>query len=135
VVEDEPQIRKMLFRFLQAQGYTVSLATNGVEALEQVQKERPDLLLLDVNMPVMNGLEVLQQLKQQNKQLKVIMMSGTSTPEMIKSAMELGVMEFLDKPVTLKKLKESIARILVNSHSLEQSPGEFENTEVRNENF
>ena len=135
MVEDEPQIRKMLFRFLQAQGYTVSLATNGVEALEQVQKERPDLLLLDVNMPVMNGLEVLQQLKQQNKQLKVIMMSGTSTPEMIKSAMELGVMEFLDKPVTLKKLKESIARILVNSHSLEQSPGEFENTEVRNENF
>ena len=113
----------------------MSLATNGVEALEQVQKERPDLLLLDVNMPVMNGLEVLQQLKQQNKQLKVIMMSGTSTPEMIKSAMELGVMEFLDKPVTLKKLKESIARILVNSHSLEQSPGEFENTEVRNENF
>jgi len=67
VVEDEPQIRKMLFRFLQAQGYTVSLATNGVEALEQVQKERPDLLLLDVNMPVMNGLEVLQQLKQHKK--------------------------------------------------------------------
>ena len=126
MVEDETPIRKMLFKFLQTQGYTVFSAANGWEALEQVHKESPEIMLLDVNMPGMNGLEVLQQLKQQNKQLKVIMMSGTSTPEIRKSAMELGVMEFLDKPLTLQKLKESIAKILVNSHPLEQSPGEFE---------
>jgi len=108
VVEDEMSIRKLLFNFLQAQGYTVSLATNGLEALEQVHKERPDLLLLDVNMPVMNGLEVLQQLKKQNKHLKVIMMSGTTTPEIRKSTMELGVMDFLDKPLPLQKLSRMI---------------------------
>jgi two-component system response regulator (stage 0 sporulation protein F) len=111
VVEDETSIREMLVGFLKHQGYTVSSASNGLEALEQVHKESPEIMLLDVNMPGMNGIEVLQQVRKQDKQLKIIMMSGTERPETIKSMMGPPVVNFLTKPFPLQKLKESIAKV------------------------
>jgi DNA-binding NtrC family response regulator len=140
VVDEDALIREMLFEYLRQQDYTVFLAANGKEALEQAYRERPDLMLLDVNpvrksrnnggenthslynairelsngvnMPVMDGLDVLKQLGEKSKHTKVIMMSGTETPEMVKSIKEPQVVDFLVKPFPLQKLKESIDRIL-----------------------
>ncbi len=81
VVDDEPGMVDLLKWFLASKGHTVSTAADGPEALQKVQDERPDAVLLDINLPRMNGLEVLRRIRESDPEVGVIMVSGLSDKE------------------------------------------------------
>jgi CheY-like chemotaxis protein len=86
-------------RILQREGYEVMGAANGVEALDSIQRESPDLVLLDVMMPEMDGMTMLEELRDnpQTRELPVILMTALSDESRLRKARELGVREYLVK--------------------------------------
>ncbi len=100
VVEDEKPISKALQLKLTHEGYIVDVAFNGDEAIEKIQNQNFDLILLDIVMPVRDGFGVLEGLKQSGKTIPVIITSNLSQPEDIKRAKELGATDFVVKSDT-----------------------------------
>ncbi len=109
VVDDEPGMVDLLKWFLVSKGHTVSTAADGPEALQKVQDERPDAVLLDINLPRMNGLEVLRRIRESDPEVGVIMVSGLSDKETCEAAMGLGALAYLTKPVDLRALERRLA--------------------------
>jgi two-component system nitrogen regulation response regulator NtrX len=104
VVDDEDSIRTSLAGILEDDGFRVLFANDGVTALEVVKKELPDLVLLDIWMPRMDGIETLQKLKELYPALLVIMMSGHGTIETAVKSTKMGAYDFVEKPFSLEKL-------------------------------
>lgn len=104
VVDDNPEIHELLRVAFKREGYHVLVARNGFEGLETLAKERVDLALLDVMMPGMSGLEMLSRLRVDHKDLRVIVMTASSTPETALSAMRDQACDFLAKPFQLDEL-------------------------------
>ena len=104
VVDDEKAIGLALKGILGDEGYEVSLAQDGAEALALVEEEAPDLVLLDIWMPGMDGLEVLERLKRRQSALPVIMISGHANVEMAVKATRLGAFDFIEKPLDMDKI-------------------------------
>jgi two-component system chemotaxis response regulator CheY len=115
VVDDQPELRMLFQRVLENQGYTVVLAENGVEGLQIIEQCNPQLVLLDMAMPRMDGLTFLQAIRGQKKwaNLPVIMLSGLMTAEQIAAARELGVADRLVKAeFSMKELRARVARFV-----------------------
>lgn len=112
VVDDEKDIRISLTGILEDEGYTVLTAEGGVEALECAQQELPDLVLLDIWMPGMDGLETLERLKALFPEITVIMISGHGTIETAVRATKLGAFDFIEKPLSLDKVLISVVNAL-----------------------
>jgi two-component system nitrogen regulation response regulator NtrX len=112
VVDDEESIRSALAGILEDEGYRTLFANDGMEALEHVQRELPDLTLLDIWMPQLDGLETLQRLKQLYPALTVVMMSGHGTIETAVRATKLGAYDFIEKPLSLEKVILTIQNAL-----------------------
>ncbi|MGI8906906.1 MAG: response regulator [Candidatus Sumerlaeaceae bacterium] len=117
VVDDEPDIRTMLDISLKNQGYEVQLASDGVEGLELIRKTRPDLAILDVKMPRMNGFELLVAMRNdaQLKDMPVVMLTsltvGTGkSDELWRQSLEIT--DFLSKPFDTQELLSRVNRIL-----------------------
>ena len=107
VVEDDQLARQTLGRLLKSVGYDTSSAADGQEALELVRDRRPDVIVLDVRMPHLNGLEVLKRLQDQS--IPVIMLSAESDPQTIERAQQLGAKKFLVKAAfSVKELLEDV---------------------------
>jgi two-component system nitrogen regulation response regulator NtrX len=104
VVDDERDIRTSLTGILEDEGFQVSCAASGVEALESVSQEMPDIVLLDIWMPGLDGLETLEKLKTLFPNLTVIMISGHGTIETAVRATKLGAFDFIEKPLSLDKV-------------------------------
>lgn len=104
VVDDEASIRASLRGILEDEGYRLLLAEDGGKALDMVQGEMPDLVLLDIWMPGIDGIEVLQRLKSVHPALLVIMMSGHGTIETAVRSTKMGAYDFIEKPLSLEKL-------------------------------
>jgi len=104
VVDDELGIRKSLEGALKDEGYRVLLAETGQQALEMIASEKPDLVLLDIWMPGMDGMETLSQLKARWPHQSVLMMSGHGRIEMAVKATKLGAFDFAEKPLSLERL-------------------------------
>ena len=104
VVDDEASIRTSLQGILEDEGYKPLLAEDGAKALALVQRDVPDLVLLDIWMPGIDGIEVLQQLKANHPSLLVIMMSGHGTIETAVRSTKMGAYDFIEKPLSLEKL-------------------------------
>ncbi|RME37832.1 MAG: sigma-54-dependent Fis family transcriptional regulator [Deltaproteobacteria bacterium] len=104
VVDDEASIRESLQGILQDEGYNPVFAENGEQALALLGSELPDLVLLDIWMPGMDGLEVLERIKALYPDLTVIMMSGHGTIETAVRATKMGAFDFIEKPLSLEKL-------------------------------
>jgi DNA-binding NtrC family response regulator len=111
VVEDGQSQRKMLQGFLKDEGYGVSEAKNGVEALKGVREEYFDVLLLDYKMPGMDGMEVLEEVKRLNPQIDVIMMTAYGTIDTAVRAMKAGAADYITKPIDLEELSILLERI------------------------
>ena len=109
VVDDEQDIRDASERILSRVGYHVQKASRGDEALDILNKERVDILLLDLKMPGMDGLEVLERIRKQNTQIQVIVITGYATVETAIEAMKQGAYDFIPKPFEPDQL-----RIVVN---------------------
>ncbi len=108
VVDDDPNVQEILREFLSAKGYEVSKAGDGVEALRKVKEERPHLILLDIQMPKMDGLEVLRRLREIDKEVSVIMITSVNEQEIARKAMELGAFDYIVKPLDLPYLEQSL---------------------------
>lgn len=113
VVDDEPGIIAALTGALAHWGYAVSTAPDGPQALEQVKATRPHVVLLDINMPGMDGLEVLRHLRAFDPAIGVIMLSGVGDEETRQTALTLGADDYLRKPTRLEDVERSVARRLV----------------------
>lgn len=116
VVDDEKDFCTLLSDSLSLEGSRVLTAYNGRKALQMVEKERPDLVLLDIKMPGMDGIEVLRKIKGVKKETAVIMLTAYGTLETARKAMKLGAYDYVTKPVDhslLKSLmKEALAMVV-----------------------
>ena len=108
VVDDDPATVELLREFLSAKGYEVITAGDGAEGLRRVKEERPHLILLDVQMPKMDGLEVLRQLREIDKEVSVIMITSVNEQEIARQAIELGAFDYIVKPLDLPYLEQSL---------------------------
>ena len=112
VIDDEQGIRNLLDTLLSRKGYEVVLASNGQKGLELFRRERPDVVVLDLNMPEMNGLTVLQQVRQLNPAQPVVILTGAGTAEAEQQVRALGVTEFVEKEFSMHRLGDSLKRLL-----------------------
>lgn len=112
IVDDEKNIVSSLTGILSDEGYEVSMTDDGVEALEIIQKDPPDLVLLDIWLPGMDGIEVLKTLKTYNPGVKVLIMSGHGTIDTAVKATKLGAQDFIEKPFSLDRITESVENAL-----------------------
>ena len=114
VVDDEPTARSMLRLILVRAGFEVREAKDGYEALEQVERIIPDVMLLDIMMPGMDGFTVCQILREQENtvDLPIIMLSARADPESGNTGMRVGATKYLTKPVTPDELTRHIREVL-----------------------
>ncbi len=113
IVDDDTSILRSYQKFLESEGYRVFVARDGREGFIAVEKEHPDLILLDINMPVKTGLELLEDLKRTFDKLPLtIMMTAYGDLDAAVRAMNLGAYDFLTKPVGLEKLCFTVRRAL-----------------------
>jgi UDP-3-O-acyl N-acetylglucosamine deacetylase len=118
IVDDEKNIVSSLTGILSDEGYDVSMTDDGVEALEIIQKDPPDLVLLDIWLPGMDGIEVLKTLKTYNPGVKVLIMSGHGTIDTAVKATKLGAQDFIEKPFSLDRITESVENALHAENSV-----------------
>jgi DNA-binding response OmpR family regulator len=113
IVDDEPNIVTALEFLLRRSGYDVQLATNGAEALQQVDAYRPDLVLLDVMMPVKSGYEVCQTLRERPDlaHVKIVMLSAKGSEAEINKGLSLGADLYITKPFSTQELVATIDRL------------------------
>lgn len=117
VVDDEPHIREVVRRFLTTEGYDVIEAEDGGAALEKALKELPDIVLLDLTMPVMDGFEVLRDLREtpSTQNIPVILLTAVDAAEGERTGMELGVEHYIAKPLEPGIVKATIKVVLRGS--------------------
>jgi DNA-binding response OmpR family regulator len=111
IVDDEPDILLMLRVNLEAEGYQTALAADGETALRRIADERPDVVLLDVMMPAVDGWGVLEALASDLYSHRVIVVSAKSSERDITRALELGASAYLRKPFDVDELLELVGRI------------------------
>jgi len=104
VVDDEDSIRASLAGILEDEGFRVMHANDGITALDVLRRELPDLVLLDIWMPRVDGIETLRKIKELYPSLSVIMMSGHGTIETAVKSTKMGAYDFIEKPLSLEKL-------------------------------
>src|SRR5690606_1330837 len=117
VVEDEPSMQMGLADNLGFEGYTVGVASDGNQALQRIVDENWDLILLDVMMPGMTGLDVLKSIRKQGIKVAVIMLSARSQEMDRVLGLELGADDYIIKPFSLRELMARIKAVLRRSDS------------------
>ncbi|RMF62549.1 MAG: sigma-54-dependent Fis family transcriptional regulator, partial [Bacteroidetes bacterium] len=121
VVDDEASIRRTLREILEYEGFAVEDAEHGEEALAKLRAQRYDLVLLDVKMPRMDGLEVLAVMAEEMPEVPVVMISGHGTIETAVEATKLGAFDFIEKPPDLNRLLVTIRNALDRGHLVEEN--------------
>ena len=109
VVDDEPEVRQVLHEFLVSRGYEVALAANGSEALDSLQALKPDLILLDVAMPGMDGVETLKRIVAVDPSLPVIMVTANADIGVTSKLLALGAVDYVPKPFDLDYLDQAVS--------------------------
>ena len=108
IVDDEVEICEFLKSFFEDRDFKVAVAHNGLGALEEVKLFQPDVVLLDIQMPGMDGLQTLQRIKETHPKVKVIMVTAVETQEKIEEAMRLGADNYITKPLSLEYLEKDV---------------------------
>ena len=116
IVDDEKLIRWSVRRQLEEWGYTALEAESGTGGLAQIRSEVPDLILLDVRLPDLSGIEVLREIKQNNLSIPVIMITADPQLDDIKTAIKLGALDFVKKPLDFDEFQITIANAIDRSH-------------------
>ncbi len=113
IVDDEPNIVTALEFLLKRSGYEVRVASNGAEALAQVESERPDVVLLDIMMPGKSGYEVCQRLRERPEfaQTKIVMLSAKGSEAEVNKGLSLGADLYITKPFSTQELVATIERL------------------------
>ena len=119
IVDDEPSILQSLGGLLSDEGFEVTTAVNGYEALKIIEVESPDLVLLDIWMPGIDGIETLKEIKKENPNIQVIIITGHGTIETAVRATKLGAYDLIEKPLSIDKVIVAINNAL-NFRRLEE---------------
>ena len=118
LAEDEPQIARLIEFKLKKEGYDVTWRENGEEALKAIKADKPDLILLDIMMPVMDGYEVLRRLKEDENlgDIPVIMLTARAQEKDVVKGIDLGAEDYITKPFHPAELLARVKRILGKPH-------------------
>src|SRR5687767_9847122 len=127
IVDDERSMRELLERVFRREGYTVSVADNGAKALEMIREGFCDLIISDVKMPGLTGIELLTQCRESSPDTMVILMTAFATIDNAREAFKLGADDFVQKPFDVDELK------IVVSKALEKSKLRQENALLKRE--
>lgn len=114
IVEDKPASRELLRTVLERQGYHVTEAEDGEDALNKLRDYVPDLVLLDLQMPLRNGYDVLKEMRRDPRMLNVpvVAITANAMPEDREKVMAAGFTGYIPKPVALSRLREEVSRLL-----------------------
>lgn len=118
VVDDEEVIRDVCAQILAAEGYSVTTATSGKEALRAVSENSLDVIVTDIMMPDMSGLELLEVIKSTNLDVCTVVITGLGTFDMATQSDRLGAREFVVKPFTPDELSEAVRKALAKRTSI-----------------
>ncbi|MDQ0218533.1 response regulator [Peribacillus cavernae] len=113
IVDDQFGIRILLNEVLNKEGYNTFQAANGVQALDIVTKHSPDLVLLDMKIPGMDGIEILKRMKQLDPDIRVIIMTAYGELDMIQKAKDLGAMTHFAKPFDIDDIRKAVKDYLL----------------------
>ena len=127
VVDDEPGMRDFLEIMLRKDGYEVDTASDGAEAIDRIEQKMFDLAVVDIQMPIMNGIDVLQKINEKSPETTVIMITAYASHETAIDAMKLGAYDYITKPFKIDEIK------LVIKKSLEKKRLERENSRLKKE--
>ncbi|AET70919.1 response regulator with CheY-like receiver, AAA-type ATPase, and DNA-binding domains [Desulfosporosinus orientis DSM 765] len=114
VVDDQLGVRRLLFETFREDQHEVEMAADGEEAVQLLNTFKPDLILMDMKMPGMNGIETLRQIRALDRQVGVIMMTAYGDAQNMEQAKELGILHYLSKPFDLFELRERVRDILIS---------------------
>ncbi len=112
VVDDDPQLREALARALDLDGYTVTTANNGAQALELVGRDRPDVMVLDVMMPYVGGLDVCRTLRERRDRLPILVLTARDEVGDRVAGLDAGADDYLTKPFALEELRARLRALL-----------------------
>jgi len=121
IIDDEPAICSGCKMILDEQGYFLDVASSGLQGLEKLRKDTFDLVLLDIKLPEMNGLEILTRIKQEMADVYVIMMTGHGTVANTVEAMKKGAFDFITKPFAEEQLVQAVAKALENKNLVREN--------------
>lgn len=113
VVDDEAPVREVLSEYFTTHGYAVDEAANGNEALAAVKRARPDLVLLDVRMPGIDGVEVLRRIRELDSDISVIMVTANEDIALARETLKLGAFDYVAKPFDFSYLDRAVSAALV----------------------
>ncbi|MEW6379107.1 MAG: response regulator [bacterium] len=108
IVDDEQNISFVLQNVLEDAGYDIATADNGIAALESIRHQKPDMIITDINMPYMDGLQLLGIVKDMHPEIKNIVMTGSSNQSYYQKAKEYGVIYYITKPLDFENLRIKI---------------------------
>ena len=108
VVDDDEQVRSLLLKFLSRRGYHVQTATDGPQALTLVEQEPPNLIILDMYLPGMNGIEILRKLQACHSKSDILVLSSSQDDKLLQEALALGAFDVMGKPPTLDAIELAI---------------------------
>lgn len=111
VVDDEADICGFVKGFFSERGFDVYSASNGAEALETMIKVHPDIVLLDVKMPVMDGMETLRRIREGSDPVRIIMITAIDEADTVEEARAQGVTEYITKPLLLEQLERTVLTV------------------------
>ena len=109
VVDDDPSIRDVVASLLELEGHEVSTASNGLEALRDVERQPPDLIVLDMRMPVMDGWTFVRELHRRGLHVPILVLTATQDAHLW--AEQVGAEDFLEKPFEISSLLASVERL------------------------
>ena len=113
VAEDEPMLLKTIEMKLKKEGYEVIATSDGREAMEQVEKAQPDMVITDIMMPYASGLEIINHIRQKiPRKIPIIMLSAMEQEKVVMEAFELGADDYITKPFSLNELAIRVKRLL-----------------------
>lgn len=118
IVDDEEMAIKLVEHQLLSDGFETITSTDGRDAVEMIKEHQPDIIISDIMMPFMSGLELLETVKKENKKIPVILISALDDVEVVQTAIGMGADDFIIKPVNMDELSLRVRRVLVNHNLL-----------------
>ncbi len=113
VVDDEHNILDVIQTFLENEGYRVMTADSVAEAMSRLEESMPQIVLLDIRMPDVDGIQCLRKIKEMYERVEVVMMSGFATTSMARKSLQIGAFDYITKPLEFDHLKEVIEQIKI----------------------
>jgi len=113
IVDDQKGVRRLLEELFKKEGWDVRIAGDGLDAIGKVEEMVPDLILMDVKMPNMNGLEATQEIMLRNPGIPIIMMTAYGEIEVVKQALDAGVKRCISKPFDIVMLRDMVDKLMI----------------------